>query len=516
MKCRYPLGFVVLALCAALSIPARLTAQQSNPHRHHYKLIELGTFGGPTSYINPVGNGGPSVNRRGEVVGSSMTSIPIPPDQNGFSCPSPPDQVFHSMQWRNGGVIDLGPLGDASSCSNALGINDDGVAIGVSENGRLDLVTRFLQLRAVMWKDGKIKNLGTFGGNHSYAASINNRGQIAGFALNKVPDNFSLFAVFFGGPSAGTQTRAFLWENGHKRDLHTLGGPDALATFVNDRTQVAGISYTNSTPNSTTGYPTLDPFLWMKDRGMVDLGTLGGTSGAPTGLNNRGQVIGQSKLAGDQTADPFLWDGEKLIDMFTTGIGGSFVVANGINDAGEVVGAAAFSNNAFAAAIWRNGIVTNLGVLPGDCYSEALVVNSHGQVVGGSFPCDFSAEHAFVWENGQILDLTKLIPPSGAQMVEPNALNDRGEIASDGLPPGCTDFNACSQAYVLIPCERDHSGETGCEEGVEGPTAIRNNPAPVSLNPTDLTGVGLTPREIVDQIRARFGRNRGLGSWVRK
>jgi hypothetical protein len=85
MKCRYPLGFVVLALCAALSIPARLTAQQSNPHRHHYKLIELGTFGGPTSYINPVGNGGPSMNLRGEVVGSSMTSIPIPPDQNGFS-----------------------------------------------------------------------------------------------------------------------------------------------------------------------------------------------------------------------------------------------------------------------------------------------------------------------------------------------------------------------------------------------------------------------------------------------
>jgi probable HAF family extracellular repeat protein len=516
MKCRYPLGFVVLALCVALSIPARLTAQQSNPHRHHYKLIELGTFGGPTSYINPVGNGGPSMNRRGEVVGSSMTSIPIPLDQNGFSCPSPPDQVFHSMQWGNGGVIDLGPLGDASNCSNALGINDDGVAIGVSENGRLDVVTGFLQLRAVMWKDGKIKNLGTFGGNHSYAASINNRGQIAGFALNKVPDNFSLFAVFFGGPSAGTQTRAFLWENGHKHDLHTLGGPDALATFVNDRAQVAGISYTNSIPNSTTGYPTVAPFLWMKDKGMVDLGTLGGTSGLPTGLNNRGQVIGQSYLAGDQTADPFLWDGEKLIDMFTSGIGGSFVVANGINDAGEVVGAAAFSNNAFAAAIWRNGIVTNLGVLPGDCYSEALVVNSHGQVVGGSFPCDFSAEHAFVWENGQILDLTKLIRPSVAQMAEPNALNDRGEIASEGLPPGCTDFNACSQAYVLIPCERDHSGKAGCEEGVEDTTAIQNNPAPVTPNPTDPMGVGLTPREIAAQIRARFGRNRSPIAWLPK
>lgn len=99
MKCRYPLGFVVIALCVALSIPARVTAQQSSPHHHHYKLIELGTFGGPTSYINNVGNGGPYMNRRGMVVGSSMTSIPIPTNQNGFSCPSPPNEVFHAMQW---------------------------------------------------------------------------------------------------------------------------------------------------------------------------------------------------------------------------------------------------------------------------------------------------------------------------------------------------------------------------------------------------------------------------------
>jgi hypothetical protein len=103
MKCRYPLGFVVLALCVALSIPARLTAQESNPHRRHYKLIELGTFGGPTSYINPVGNGGPSMNQRGGVVGSSMTSIPIPPDQNGFSCPSPPDSS--TIKTRTAGAL---------------------------------------------------------------------------------------------------------------------------------------------------------------------------------------------------------------------------------------------------------------------------------------------------------------------------------------------------------------------------------------------------------------------------
>jgi probable HAF family extracellular repeat protein len=521
MKCRYPLGFAAITLCAALAVPMGLMAQQSKPRRH-YKLVELGTFGGPTSYINPVGNGGPSMNRRGMVVGSSMTSTPIPSNQNGFSCPSPPNKVFHAMQWSDEGVIDLGSLGDPSDCSNALAVNDHGEIVGTSENGRVDPFTDVLQIRAVRWKDGQIKNLGTFGGNHSFASAINNRGQIVGFALNAVPDDFSLFDVFFGGPSAGTQTRAFLWENGHKRDLKTLGGPDADAVFINERGQVAGFSYTNSISNATTGFPTVDPFLWDHGK-MLDLGTLGGNVGFPTGLNSRGQVIGQSSDAEDPGACalsindsancfPFLWNGEKLINMFTSSVGGSFLTASAINDAGEVAGAAAFPNHPFDAAIWRNGVVSDLGVLPGDCFSLALVLNSKGQVAGGSFPCDFSAEHAFLWENGTVFDLTALISPkSGIQMVEPLAINDRGEIASDGLPAGCTDFISCSQAYVLTPCERDHSGETGCEEGVEDTTAI-HNPSPLTASPINLKGVRMTSKEIAAQIRSRLIRNRALGN----
>ena len=78
---------------------------------------------------------------------------------------------------------------------------------------------------------------------------------------------------------------------------------------MNERGQVAGTSYTNTTQNPTTKVPTVDPFLWTKDKGMVDLGTLGGNSGGPNALNNRGQVIGISNLAGDQISHPFLWDG---------------------------------------------------------------------------------------------------------------------------------------------------------------------------------------------------------------
>jgi len=41
-------------------------------------------------------------------------------------------------------------------------------------------------------------------------------------------------------------------------------GTQAAALYINDREQIAGLSYTNSTPNVTTGFPTIapPPFLW--------------------------------------------------------------------------------------------------------------------------------------------------------------------------------------------------------------------------------------------------------------
>src|SRR5262249_12592906 len=143
---------------------------------------------------------------------------------------------------------------------------------------------------------------------------------------------------------------------------------------------------TSSVPNPDTGIPTADLFLWT-DGSMTDLGTLGGTSATALGINNRGQVYGFSNLAGDQAADPFLWDGEKLIDLYTQTIGGNFWSADAINDAGKVVGAADFSATGglrYTAAVWKNGKAIDLGTPIGDCCSEAFAINSEGQAVGVS------------------------------------------------------------------------------------------------------------------------------------
>jgi len=390
------------------------------------------------------------------------------------------------------------------NCSNAGTINSKGEIAGNSEIGEIDPVFGVRQIRAVVWADGQIKNLGTLGGNESAASAINNRGEVVGLTLNAIPDPFSLFDVVIFGSSAGTQTRAFLWQNGVMQDLGTLGGPDAQAISINERGQVTGFSYTNSIPNADTGMPTLDPFLWQNGR-MTDLGTLGGTFGLPFALNNRGQVVGDSNLAGDLTFHPFFWDGRQLTDLGT--LGGDNGDAFALNDAGDVVGDASLSGSqTMHAVLWKNGVITDLGTVEGDTDSMAMSINSKAQVVGtSSIPCTIAQSHAFLWEEGSIVDLNDLIPSSGFRLSCGFFINDSGEIAGIGFLPGCeaSDPIVCGHAYLLIPCDEDHPDIEGCGYGPVEVSAV------AASHPTE-TQKQLTPNEI-DRMRGLLmKRHRGF------
>jgi len=377
-----------MALLVALAIPVSLAAQQNKPKHQHYKLVDLGTLGGPASFVGII-----AINSHGMAVGGATTSVSQPPHSNPFPC-GPTTYVSHGFECHKHVVSDLHALPPVDDdCSNTSGINTSGEISGNSENGVIDPLTGFIEVRAVLWKNGKIRDLGTLGGNHSSADTINNRGEVAGFALNNVPDPYSLFDLGILGSANGTQTRAYLRQDGKEmRDLGTLGGPDAAAQFINDRGQVAGYSYTNGTPNSYNGQnclrnvPTQDPFFWEKGKGMTDLGTLGGTCGGPSALNKLGQVGGTSNLKGNIFYHAFFWEkGKKMQDLGT--FGGNYGWAYGINDAGEVVGGATLKgdqvNHAF---LWKKGMkkVRDLGILKGDQCDQATSINSKRQVVGGS------------------------------------------------------------------------------------------------------------------------------------
>jgi len=468
-------------LTIAAGVPLAAQDQNDGPKHHHYKPIDVGTFGGPSSYLNALFDGGffssaNVMNKSGAFAGwaDTPTKDSFPAFCFNFDC-----YVSHALKWHDGSSTDLSSLADDWS-SAATWINNTGEIVGFSQNGIIDPAIGFPEEHAVLWRDGQMIDLGTLGGNQSIASAINNRGQVAGLALNATPDPFSIYDLLFYGSANGTQTRAVLWDrDGSMQDLGTLGGPDAFAVLVNDRGQVTGWSYTNSTVNPTTGLPTFHPFLWEKGKGMKDLGTLGGTiAQAVNGMNERGEVVGATTLAGDQTWHPFLWNGKRLIDLGT--FGGDTGEAVWINDAGDVVGIAqepaSCSNGDGHAFLWRNGVLHDLGTTAGLENSEADFINSKGQVVGFSFSCDFSiTTDAFLWEDGNIVDLNTLIPEnSGFYLSAAEFISDRGEIAALGLLP-----SGDSHVLLLIPCDENHSAFDGCDYSLVDASKPASRPNPV-------------------------------------
>ena len=500
------------ALIVSLAAPVTGLAQepaQEQPAKHsHYTLVDLGTLGGPATYVN-------SIDSRGAVGGGALTTVPDPictgPWNQGIGC-----YYEHAFNWGNGVLTDLGTLPGGFN-SAAASINSQGAVFGVSENGLPDPVYGVRAFVATIWKDGEVQDLGTLGGGLSWPGlSINSRGQAVGVAANTDPDPDGFATALIFDRTAilpGVHWHATLWQNGSVQDLGTLGdGLDSVAVFVNERGQVAGMSYTNSIPNPELGIPTVHPFFWENGQ-MVDIGTLGGTFstigpigdlGLVGGLNNKGQVAGTSSLAGGQGPHAFLWERGSLLDLGT--LGGNFSFAGWIDDSGQVVGASTTTTEAettLRAFSWKSGRMTNLGSLDGDVCSLAFGSNSKGQVVGNSIPCDSGGpSRPFLWENGgPMVDLNTLIPPgSGIVLDEGVAINERGEIVV-----GATLENGEVHSFLLAPGEGNEANDAASAAGTGS--------AAVSASQSPTTGVHgrLTPEKLT-ALRARFtNRHRGLG-----
>jgi probable HAF family extracellular repeat protein len=483
MKFRKVMCITAITLLAP-SIPVGMAAQE----HPRYKLVDLGTLGGPQSF-GDAGHGAGNINNRGTAVGVADTATPDPnypnfnPLMNAFGADP---FIFHAFGSTDGAaLVDLGALPGTNN-SNPIWISANGLIAGASLNGTIDPLTGWPEATAVLWKDGQIINLGTLGGYESEAFSVDRHGQVVGFSGNTISDPYSILGL-------GTETRAFLWRDGKMQDLGTLGGPDAFATAMNEKGQVSGFSYLDSVPNPyctlTTG-----AFLWERDK-MVNLGSLGGSCTGPgiPGMNNRGQVVGGSNLAGDTESHAFLWEKGTLTDLST--LGGTFSAATAINDAGEVSGGATIAGDLVVHAFfWKQGVMTDIGTVGGDDCSFAFDINSTGQVVGQSFQCNVNTvPHAFLWEHGHIIDLNDFVPSgSSLTLLDAERNNDRGEIFGIGSLP-----NGELRAFVLIPCQNDDDGCQG-----ESPTGVtQTSPALVMQNPT---ASGPSPSERMAAIRARL------------
>ncbi len=127
---------------------------------------------------------------------------------------------------------------------------------------------------------------------------------------------------------------------------------------------------------------------------VVDLGTLGGTFGLAFGINDKGQVDGVANLPGDNAQHAFVYAKGVMTDLGTLG-GPNSLAYEGPDEALEATGLAetstpdpngedfcGYGDNLICLAFsWQNGVMTPLDTLGGN-NAQASGINNRGQIAG--------------------------------------------------------------------------------------------------------------------------------------
>ncbi len=212
---------------------------------------------------------------------------------------------------------------------------------------------------------------------------------------------------------------------------------------------------------------------------VTDLGTLGGSSANANGINDAGQVVGTSKLAGDAANRAFRTAPNKPINPVTDNLGtlgGANSTGAAINRSGQVVGTADSSllhpngssgvRRAFradpGAAMVDLGTLANplVGGANGFNNSGANGINDDGNVVGfATVPADLcgSVSHAFRTGpntpiGGAFSNLGTLVPfpNAGCRSSTAYGINSANLTVGDSATNPITGFPNYAFRYSLL------------------------------------------------------------------
>jgi probable HAF family extracellular repeat protein len=138
---------------------------------------------------------------------------------------------------------------------------------------------------------------------------------------------------------------------------------------------------------------------------MTDLGTLGGRNSQGNAINLSDQVAGWADT-NKGVMNATLWTGKKSFDVGGLApLAGSYSIAYGINDSGQVVGA--WGTNASSRPfLYSNGTITALpepgDFAPSGC--QARGITNTGQIAGICADANGNG-HLVRWNNGMVTDL---------------------------------------------------------------------------------------------------------------
>jgi probable HAF family extracellular repeat protein len=393
----YAFMIVALAGCGSESEltqpPATATRQAGKPAAKlavEYEIVKLPSLGGTQSR-------GMAINDGGVVAGWSNRS----------------DGNRHAALWRNTTTVtDLLTLGGPMSTVPWPGQNDAGVIVGISHTGIVDPLdedwacefagflpaTTNLICRGFVYENGAMRELPPLGGNHSFAAGVNNVGDVVGWAETAVHDptcdpttsQVLQFRAVLWDPKSGTSSRI------KARQLRPYPGDStSAATAINDAGVAVGIS--GACDQAVGRFSALRAVRWDKNGKVDTIPTLGGvTWHTPMDINEHGDIVGFSNPPGEVPLGNFI-------------------------------------PHAF---LWISGADTavDLSTLPGDVVSEAFAINSHGQVVGISFG-GAAGPRAFIYQNGILTNLNDLVAIGNDVLMSAQDINDDGVITGRVLDP---------------------------------------------------------------------------------
>ena len=155
---------------------------------------------------------------------------------------------------------------------------------------------------------------------------------------------------------------------------------------------------------------------------VTDLGTLGTVQSAQAyGINDAGQVVGAA------AGRAFLWQNGVMTDLNT--VAGTKGSAAAINNVGQIVGGSTITapNSPGHPVLWENGVMTDLTP---DQAGSAGGINDLGEVVG-----TFNDWTGFLWRNGAITNLGQL----GGGGSSPSDINDAGQVVGSSYSTQVTD-----------------------------------------------------------------------------
>jgi len=418
MKSRTLAGIAAVAVFAALAAPIRSAAQNQpgqDKWRVRYTVSNLGTLGGTIEEANGISN-------RGWVAGFSSLQG---------------DQTAHATLWTKGkGLQDLGTLGGPSSEVTWPVKDDRGLIVGLSDTSDTDPFNEsFCGLspsgfdpyicRGFLWQNGVMTPLPTLGGYNGVATTVNNWGQVVGWAENNTQDSNCIAPQVF-------DWEAFVWDlnDGKIHELPPLPGDVvAAATAINDNGQVVGASSPICANAGVADSISARIVLWQNGC-VIDLGSLGGVeNNLAFSINNRGEVVGQADIAGDTTYHAFLWTKDKgMLDLGTLP-GGVLSAALGMNNNGQVVGGSCDANGNCPAFLWQDGVMTDLNTLI--CHGSSLYldyggdINDRGEIVGQAIDLNTGGFVQFLAVPADHGDDCEANPSGGQKVVLPESVRER-------------------------------------------------------------------------------------------